>query len=379
MSSNDTSRARSLMAARLGARTGIDSTWQSAFAAVPREAFLPERVWYNRNHRAVEVKRSDDPDTWWSLVHDEERSIIIQLDDGRDGGPGNYSSSSTMPLVMARMLAMLPDSGRVLEIGTGSGYNAAILAHRYGAENVVSVEVDPTIAGQATEATEHAGYPVRVVCADAVTGYGVPEGPFDAIIATCGFRSLPEYWLDLCPSGRIVVPWSTRWADVPCLRLDTHNGSATGRFVRGFVFMDARAHRSPADRPSDTSRGDERLSQLAPTHVSWEAAYAAFSVGLLAPGIDYHRAAGDAGRTCTVWDSDGSWAVIDEAPTEDGWRVRESGPRKLWQIIEHVHKRWLEWDEPSPDRFGVSVTNAGAFVWLDSAERPVTTLPMTPR
>ena len=365
------------MAARLGARTAIDPRWQSAFAEVPREAFLPERVWFNRDHRAVEVKRSDDPDTWWSLVYDEGRSIVIQLDDGRDGGPGDYSSSSTQPYTMARMLALLPDGGRVLEIGSGSGYNAAIMAHRYGAENVVSVEVDPAIAAQAREATADAGFLVKVVCGDAVTGEGIPAGPYDAIIATCGFRALPEYWLELCPSGRIVVPWSTRWADVPCLRLETRDGGAIGRFVRGFVFMDARAHRSPNDRPSETSGGDERFTQLAPTHVSWTSPNAAFGVGLFAPGLDYYRSEVEGHWTCTVWDGNGSWAVVDEEASDEGWRVREHGPRNLWRVVERVHKQWLGWGEPSPDRFGVSITAAGAFVLLDSAKRPVGELPIS--
>lgn len=371
------SRARGLMAARLGARTAIDATWCYAFAEVPREAFLPERVWFNRDHRAVEVKRSEDPETWRSLVYDEERSIVIQLDDGRDGGPGDYSSSSTMPYVMARMLAMLPDSGRVLEIGSGSGYNAAVMAHRYGAENVVSVEVDPAIADQARAGLADAGYPVEVVCGDAVTGEGMPEGPFDAIIATCGFRALPEYWLKLCPSGRIVVPWSTRWADVPCLRLDTHDGEAVGRFMHGFVFMDARAQRSPKDRPTETDGGEERFTQLAPVHVSWSSSNAAFGVGLLAPGLDYHRPEIDGRRICTVWDGEGSWAVVDEKDTDQGWRVREHGPRKLWQVVEDVHKQWLSWGEPSADRFRVSINAAGAFVVLDSGKRPLIKLPVS--
>lgn len=373
MSTEDRSRARGLMAARLGARTGIDEAWQRAFAAVEREAFLPDRVWFNRDHKAVPVERAADPETWWSLVYDEERSVIIQLDDGAEGGPGDYSSSSTMPLVMARMLAMMPDAGRVLEIGSGSGYNAAVMAHRYGAANVVSAEVDPIVAAGAAAALARTGlHGTGVVVGDGVTGEGLPDGPYDAIIATCGFKSLPSRWLELCPEGRIVLPWSTRWSDVACLKLDTHGGAAEGRFVHGFVFMDARSHRSPKDRPTQTDGGSRRVTLLDPRHTSWRYSFAAFAMGVLAPGLDYYHDA--VGGRYTVWDGLGSWAVVDAEPGPEGWAVREFGPRQLWRVIEFAYKRWQEWDSPSPDRFGVSIRHDGGLLWLDSSDFPVAAL-----
>jgi protein-L-isoaspartate O-methyltransferase len=374
MSIDDQSRARGLMAARLGARTGIDPVWVRAFARVPRECFLPERVWIKQGRTPVEVDMAADPERWWSLVYDEERSVLIQLDDGQAGGPGEFSSSSTMPLVMARMLAMLPDAGPVLEIGTGSGYNAAIMAHRYGAKNVMSVEVDVDLAHQAALALDAIGVPVPVACADGVSGIGIPEGPYAAIIATCAFKALPRRWLELCPSGRVVLPWSTRWSDVACLKLDTCDSAAEGRFVHGFVFMDARSHRPPDDRPRQTDGGQPRATSLDPQHVSWRYSPAAFAVGLLAPGIDYHY--DHSAHRYTVWDGLGSWAVIEDARGPEGWSVRESGPRRLWQVIERVYKRWQEWDAPNPDRFGVTVRDGWGAIWLDSPETPVASLPI---
>jgi protein-L-isoaspartate O-methyltransferase len=374
MSIDDQSQVRGLMAARLGARTGIDSGWVRAFTQVPRESFLPDRVWVKRGRKADEVDRSVDPDAWWSLVYDEERSVLIQLDDGRVGGAGEFSSSSTMPLVMARMLAMLPGAGLVLEIGTGSGYNAAIMAHRYGAKNVMSIEVDVDLAHRAAQALDSIGVPVPVACGDGVTGIGVPEGPYAAIIATCAFKALPRRWLELSPQGRIVLPWSTRWSDAACLKLDTCDGAAEGRFVQDFVFMDARSHRPPDDRPQQFEGGRERTSALDPQRVSWRYPPAAFAVGLLAPGIDYHH--DHTGHRYIVWDGLGSWAVIEDESGPEGWGVREAGPRRLWQVIERVYKRWQSWDAPSPDRFGVSILDGEGSVWLDSPDSPVATLPI---
>lgn len=344
------------MAARLTALTAIDEQWRDAFAAVPREAFLPPRVWRKGvDGEAVAVDRDTNPDAWWSMVYDERQTIITQLDEGKPGGPGHFTSSSTMPLVMAQMLALLPEHGRVLEIGTGSGYNAALLAHRYGPGSVVSVEVDGQLADRARAALRAAGYPAQVVCADGAARIGV-DGVFDAVIATCAIRQLPEAWLAHCPTGRIILPYATRWSDVAALVLDTRAGEAAGRFYPGFVFMDARTQAPADDRPRVTVGGHARVSHLGPDEVTWRRPGAAFAVGLLLPGVDYRTHTDDGPPRITVWDAGGgSWAVVDRERGEDGWAVRESGPRALWAEVEDAYRCWARWRYPSPDRFGATV------------------------
>ncbi|MGH3930591.1 MAG: 50S ribosomal protein L11 methyltransferase, partial [Pseudonocardiaceae bacterium] len=70
---------------------------------------------------------------------------MTQVADFADRGTQAAVSSSTKPDLMIRMLEALEvtDGMRVLEIGTGTGYNAALLSHRLGAANVYSVDVDP--------------------------------------------------------------------------------------------------------------------------------------------------------------------------------------------------------------------------------------------
>jgi len=63
------------------------------------------------------------------------------------------------------------DGVRVLEVGTGTGFNAALLAHRAGDRHVVTVEVDPHLAEQARAALARAGYAPQVVCADGMAGW----------------------------------------------------------------------------------------------------------------------------------------------------------------------------------------------------------------
>jgi protein-L-isoaspartate O-methyltransferase len=91
------------------------------------------------------------------LVYADD-AVITQVNDGHpaaEGGGVRISSSASMPTVVAQMLAhgALQAGQRVLEIGTGTGYNAALLAHRLGAQRVVTIEIDPELAHSA----QHAG------------------------------------------------------------------------------------------------------------------------------------------------------------------------------------------------------------------------------
>lgn len=149
-------------------------------------------------------------------------------------------SSSSQPAIMAAMLEQLDlyPGQRVLEIGTGSGYNAALIAQLVGDEGAVtSVDIDQDLIENAGRHLAAAGYDqVSVVCADG--GYGLPEhGPYDRIIATVGAWDLARAWLDhLAPDGRLVVPLSLRGAQrsVAFDRADGHLASAS---VRDCGFM----------------------------------------------------------------------------------------------------------------------------------------------
>lgn len=112
---------------------------------------------------------------------------------------------------MAMMLAELRvrDGDRVLEIGAGTGYNAALLAHRLGDDRVTTVDLEPEITEAARRHLAAAGYHPVVVTGDGARG--VPErAPFDRIIATCTLASVPTAWLAQCrPGARILSPLAT--------------------------------------------------------------------------------------------------------------------------------------------------------------------------
>ncbi len=120
------------------------------------------------------------------------------------------ASSSTAPRLMATMLEALDlrPGMRVLEIGTGTGYNAALLAEIVGdAGEVYTVDLRPDVAGEARASLRDAGYgKVHVDCRDGYLGF--PEGaPFDRIVATVGCSDVSPIWLaQLAAGGSLLVP-----------------------------------------------------------------------------------------------------------------------------------------------------------------------------
>jgi protein-L-isoaspartate(D-aspartate) O-methyltransferase len=105
---------------------------------------------------------------------------------------------------MTELLA-LPPGGRVLEVGTGSGYQAAVLAEI--TPHVYTIEIVEPLAASARERLARLGY--RAVQVRAGDGYfGWPEAaPFDGIIVPCAADAVPDaMWEQLRPGGRIVIP-----------------------------------------------------------------------------------------------------------------------------------------------------------------------------
>lgn len=161
-----------------------DPQIEAAFREVPRHYFLSDlpldQVY---SDEALPVKR--DPD-----------GIVI--------------SSSSQPTMMAMMLRQLDlrPGHNVLEIGAGTGYNAAIMQHLVGKEgNVTTLELDKELAQEARRSLQRAGaFDVRVVEADGAGGYA-PRAAYDRIIATAGVWDIPKAWVQqLKPRGIIVAP-----------------------------------------------------------------------------------------------------------------------------------------------------------------------------
>ncbi|MGH3857973.1 MAG: methyltransferase domain-containing protein, partial [Pseudonocardiaceae bacterium] len=127
------------------------------------------------------------------------------------GGPGGRPAScASMPTVVAMMLGQLDarPGDRVLEIGAGTGYNAALLAELVGGTGqVITIDIHPDVTEQARRALDATGYGrVHVVTGDGALG-DPDHAPYNKIIITVGLWDLPPAWLgQLAPGGRLVVP-----------------------------------------------------------------------------------------------------------------------------------------------------------------------------
>jgi protein-L-isoaspartate(D-aspartate) O-methyltransferase len=150
-----------------------------AMATVPRELFLPRTQWH---------------------VAYEDRPLPI--------GAGQTISQ---PLIVAMMTEALGLKGRekVLEVGTGSGYQAAILAEL--ADWVVTVERHQDLEAEARETLAKLGYVnVEVHLAEPMLGWH-QEAPYDAIIVSAGAPRVPQELVDqLVNGGRMVIPVGSR-------------------------------------------------------------------------------------------------------------------------------------------------------------------------
>lgn len=185
-----------------------DPVWREAFAAVPRHLFVP--YYYVGVAGGYERRWGQSPDPAarerWVRGAYADIPLATRLRDGE------LLSSSSQPSLMAMMLVALEveDGNRVLEIGAGTGYNAALLAHRLGDDDLVTtVDLEPDITESARQHLAAAGHHPVVVTGDGARG--VPErAPFDRIIATCTLRSIPRAWLAQCrPGARILAPLAT--------------------------------------------------------------------------------------------------------------------------------------------------------------------------
>ncbi|HUD76764.1 MAG TPA: methyltransferase domain-containing protein [Streptosporangiaceae bacterium] len=184
----DSARARLVEELRRRGGSALSRSVQDAFARVPRHVFVPE-VGPAAAYR--------------------DEAFVIKC--GPDGLPVSSSSQPAMMAIMLDQLGLEPGH-RVLEIGTGTGYNAAVMAEVVGpGGQVVSIDIDPDLIARASAGLAAAGYDqVTVLCADG--GYGDPaRAPFDRIIVTAGAWDIAPAWLDqLEPGGLLVLPLSVR-------------------------------------------------------------------------------------------------------------------------------------------------------------------------
>ncbi|MDT0341594.1 methyltransferase domain-containing protein [Streptomyces litchfieldiae] len=301
------------------------AAWRAAFAAVPREAFVSP------------VGRGEEP---------EPSPVLTAMCEALD----------------------VPDGAGVLEVGTGTGYGAALLSQRYGADRVVSLDADSCTVAAARTRLARAGYTPRLMTGE--TSAGCPEfAPFGGLLASCGtVTRVPVAWPEqVLPGGTLVAALGFGLVALTI----APDGSAAGRFLPVLTPEGPRAETSVRSYipallvPLGTQADVELAADMA-------AEVPRFLGGLLQPDV-YELALIDAdGRRVfgLVHPDTGSWARV--APRDDGTaRIQYDGPRDLWAERAPALAAWAEAGRPGPEAYGLTVTAEGAHrLWLGAPDGP---------
>ncbi|MGV9324808.1 methyltransferase, FxLD system [Streptosporangium sandarakinum] len=318
---------REEMVARVRGRGGIGEEVAGALRAVPRHLFLPE-VPPGAAYR--------------------DEAVVTRRD-----AEGRPVSSSSQPTIMALMLEQLgvEPGHRVLEIGAGTGYNAALLAHLAGpGGRVTSVDIDPGLVGRARGHLAEAGFPgVEVVCGDGAEGFA-PGAPYDRVIATVGVWDLFPAWLEqLAPGGRIVAPVDLNGVQ-RSMALEWADGHWASRSVVACGFMRLRG---PFAGP-EVLRPLDRDSELM---LSLPRAREVGDVLAVLGGPVSELPAGVAAGPVALADGFGLWLAAHE-------------PR--WCLLSESRPRWLA--AGAPGRWGfttaLGIVEDGGLCLLHPREAP---------
>ncbi len=326
-----------------------------AFLSVDRKQFVPS--YYRRDGKAW--KEEETGETAY-----KDMPLVTKMELGRP------VSSSSMPSVMAAMLEALAlrTGQNVLEIGAGTGYNAALLSHIVGPSGqVISVECDHELGACAAQRLREAdGKNVQVVITDGVLG--CPSyAPYQRIIATAAFRQFPPAWSDQLASGGIFV--GNYLGNLTSILIRLHkqeDGTLTGAPVpHGAFFMELRSPQITVSSPIDwtiyESRvidGDAQEQVMLPTLLKQQA----FLLFLQErhPHLQMHkRYIGGPPEQPSSFET---WLIdtkVHTSITLKADRIEFRG-KNLWESIQQSMSRWKIFD-PSPtlETYRLTVSSHG--------------------
>jgi protein-L-isoaspartate(D-aspartate) O-methyltransferase len=242
---------------------------------------------------------------------------------------------------------------RVLEIGAGTGYNAALIATITGAP-VVTLDVSRTVADEAAAALSRAGIDsVTAVHADGYLGH--PDaGPYDRIVVTCGVTGLSPRWLNqLAPDGFALVPVAYG-GQHPLLAATAPDGMATGIQARAITHADFMTAAGPLYHwpqhrvPTPTTPIDARFLTTTPDvgpvldHDTYQALW-------------FHLAAHDP-RITRAWtdgiDPANGLCALHDPTTGTAWisgdgTARHTGDNALLDRLSDLITLWLDNGRPA--------------------------------
>jgi protein-L-isoaspartate(D-aspartate) O-methyltransferase len=295
---------------------------EQAFLAVPRHLFLP----------------GEPLDKVYA-----DRSIVVRPD-----AEGQWTSSSSQPAIMAIMLEQLDlkPGQRVLEIGAGTGFNAALIASVVGSSGmVVTMDIQPDLVEHAQGCLDVAGYEwVQAVVGDG--GYGYPEGaPYDRIILSVASSVIAPAWREqLVPGGRLVLPLALPGGQ-QSVAFEHRGQELVSVSAKGCGFMVLQGDFGPTPDTQVQIGPDPNLCLLFGGERELPVAAGRFAGWLSEPGQDWAT-----GVTTTMPEIGGSffpWMSLQEPPGEERTALRAGlvakGDLADQDLIPALHGLGGEW------------------------------------
>jgi protein-L-isoaspartate(D-aspartate) O-methyltransferase len=328
---------------------------EAAFKQVPRHRFIDHFYLLEKKDRRmqwqqVQPSTVENTDAWLRAVY-ANQPVVTAFDE--DNTPTSSSSSPDAMAFMLEALQLLPGL-RVLEIGTGTGYNAALLAHIVGdPHKIFTVEIDAALARRAQRILDQvAGEGITVYAGDGLCGYP-PGVPYDRIIATGSYHKVPLDWLDQLQPGGILV-MNLRGHLGACVFLKSVKVGpgrvAHGTFLAGSDFMELRDAHAPSYRVTELVArylGRPTVEQRTFTCAEFDPSLLwnhrlEFLLQLSFPEMYFTSVEVDPMCPCLIDASSDTMLVFRPLEREGEWLVEIKGQEQLWDKVKQAYSWWIE-------------------------------------
>ena len=211
----------------------LEPDWlEEAFFHVPRHMFIDQYLESGREGDVLVSNLHPPKDSHLRAIYSNMTLLVRRA-------PHEFIASQP-EIIFAMLQDLASEPGdRVLEIGTGTGWNTGLLAYRAARDDLVySMDIQSNLVESARLHLDSAGFPgVHLRAGDG--GHGWPEAaPFDRIIVTVGFHDIPPHWVEqLADGGLLLVPLSTRGIGEPVLKLRKCGDQVAGRYMHWSWFQ----------------------------------------------------------------------------------------------------------------------------------------------